>query len=70
MKITRKENGLYQIDDISLEEMTEMITLYGVTIGNSEAHSNRDFSHYWDFYHKFQNELSKAINNPKNFWRK
>lgn len=61
MEIYRKDNGLYCIDDISLEDMTKICTLYRVAVMNAEERRGTEIKDLRELAIEFNNQIEKAL---------
>lgn len=61
MKITRKKNGLYRIDDISLEDMTRLSTIYNLRVLEAEENRGVPIPDIKDVAEELEKEIKKAI---------
>lgn len=61
MEIKRKANGLYCIDDISLESMVNLYTLSGLKVAEAEMLRGVELKNFKELITNFRNELDKAI---------
>lgn len=61
MKITRKKNGLYRIDDISLEDMTRLSTIYNLRVLEAEENRGVPIPDLKCLGEELEKEIKKAI---------
>lgn len=61
MEINRKDNGLYRIDDISLEAMVRICTLCSIKVAEAEMYRGSMLKELKELTTEFNNKVEKAI---------